>query len=72
MPPEPLISIFLGLDVGSTKHHACALDQKSNKLYDKPLPQLEPDLARNVGDLQRHGQVLDIVGLWVKKCVRSQ
>lgn len=32
------IDIFLGLDVGKSQHHACALDKNGIKVFDKPLP----------------------------------
>lgn len=31
-------AVVVGLDVGKTAHHACALDPEGNKLFDKPLP----------------------------------
>mgnify|MGYP006962816625 FL=1 len=43
MSPEHSIDIFLGLDVGKSEHHACALDRDGNKVFDKPLPQLESE-----------------------------
>lgn len=61
MSPEHSIDIFLGLDVGKTHHHACALDRDGNKVFDKPLPQLESELARVFHELQQHGTVLVVV-----------
>jgi len=55
------IDIFLGLDVGKSEHHACALDRDGNKIFDKPLPQLESELAGVFHQLQKLGTVLVIV-----------
>ena len=61
MSPEHSIDIFLGLDVGKSEHHACALDRDGNKIFDKPLPQLESELAGVFHQLQKLGTVLVIV-----------
>ncbi|MGV0409426.1 IS110 family transposase [Corynebacterium resistens] len=61
MSPEHSIDIFLGLDVGKSEHHACALDRDGNKVFDKPLPQLESELAGVFHQLQKRGTVLVIV-----------
>ncbi|CAB0533509.1 IS110 family transposase [Corynebacterium diphtheriae] len=61
MSQEHYIDIFLDLDVGKTKHHACALDREGNKLFDKPLPQVESDLAKLFDALQQHGTVLVVI-----------
>ncbi|MHA6403584.1 IS110 family transposase, partial [Escherichia coli] len=61
MSPEHSIDIFLGLDVGKSEHHACALDRDGNKVFDKPLPQLESELAGVFHQLQKLGTVLVIV-----------
>lgn len=61
MSQEHSIDIFLGLDVGKSEHHACALDRDGNKVFDKPLPQLETDLAGVFRQLQEHGAVLVVV-----------
>ncbi|CAB0824385.1 IS110 family transposase [Corynebacterium diphtheriae] len=61
MSQEHSIDIFLGLDVGKSEHHACALDRDGNKVFDKPLPQLESDLASVFHQLQEHGTVLVVV-----------
>ena len=55
MSQEHSIDIFLGLDVGKSEHHARALDHGGNKLFDKPLPQLESDLAGVFRQLQEYG-----------------
>lgn len=60
MSQDHPIDIFLGLDVGKSEHHACALDREGNKLFDKPLPQLQSDLATLFDDLQRHGMYLSL------------
>ncbi|CAB0773336.1 IS110 family transposase [Corynebacterium diphtheriae] len=61
MSQEHYIDISLGLDVGKTEHHACALDREGNKLFDKPLPQVESDLAKLFNALQQHRTVLVVV-----------
>lgn len=61
MPQEIPIDIFLGLDVGKSQHHACALDKDGIKVFDKPLPQLESESAALFDDLQTHGTVLVVV-----------
>ena len=58
MSPEHSIDIFLGLDVGKSEHHACALDRDGNKVFDKPLPQLESELAGVFHQLQKLGTCL--------------
>ena len=49
--------VILGLDVGKTAHHGCALDAAGAKLYDKELPQDETALREVIGQLQDHGSV---------------
>lgn len=61
MSQEHYIGIFLGLDVGKTEEYACALDREGNKLFNKPLPQVESDLAKLFDALQQHGAVLVVV-----------
>src|SRR5699024_1438931 len=51
----------IGLDVGKTAHHACALDPDGNKLFDKALPQDETKLRELFTQLQNHGEVLMVV-----------
>ena len=53
--------VILGLDVGKTAHHGCALDAAGAKLYDKELPQDETALREVIGQLQDHGSVLVVV-----------
>ncbi len=48
----------IGLGVGKTGHHACALDPDGNRLFDKPLPQDEAQLRDLFTHLQEHGDVL--------------
>ena len=54
-------AVVIGLDVGKTAHHACALDPEGNKLFDKPLPQDETKLRELFTQLQNHGEVLLVV-----------
>ena len=54
-------AVVVGLDVGKTAHHACALDPEGNKLFDKPLPQDETKLRELFTQLQNHGEVLMVV-----------
>ena len=51
----------IGLDVGKTGHHACALDPDGNRLFDKPLPQDEAQPRDLFTHLQEHGDVLMVV-----------
>ena len=37
-------AVVIGLDVGKTGHHACALDPAGTRLFDKALPQDEAQL----------------------------
>ena len=61
MSQEIPIDFFLGLDVGKSRHDACALNKNCIKVFDKPLPQLESELAALFDDLQTHGTVLVVV-----------
>lgn len=61
MSQEHYIDISLGLDVGKTEHHACALDREGHKLFEKPLLQVESDLAKLIDALQQHGTVLVVI-----------
>ena len=54
-------AVVVGLDVGKSSHHACALDPAGNKLFDKPLPQDESELRELFTQLQNHGEVLMVV-----------
>lgn len=58
---EPRYAVVIGLDVGKTGHHACALDPDGNRLFDKPLPQDEALLRELFTSLQKHGEVLMVV-----------
>lgn len=53
--------VFLGLDVGKTAHHGCALTTAGERLYDRELPQDEAALRTVIEQLQSHGQVLVVV-----------
>lgn len=54
-------AITIGLDVGKSTHHACALTTVGEKVYDKELPQDETALRTVFTDLQEHGPVLVVV-----------
>lgn len=53
--------VILGLDVGKTAHHGCALTAAGERVYDKALPQDETALQTVLDSLQAHGQVLVVV-----------
>lgn len=55
------IDVWLGLDVGKSSHHACALDHDGNTILDTPVDQDEKQLRRTIVKLQRRGTVLVIV-----------
>ncbi|HKM25488.1 MAG TPA: transposase, partial [Corynebacterium sp.] len=40
------IDVTIGLDVGKTNHHACAMLETGEIIYDKPLPQDEDQLRK--------------------------
>lgn len=54
-------AIMLGLDVGKTAHHGCALSPEGQKVYDHELPQDEAALRKVFTDLPGHGTVLVVV-----------
>ena len=54
-------AITLGLDVGKSAHHGCALTPDGQRVYDHELPQDESALRTVTSDLQQHGAVL-VVG----------
>ena len=54
-------TVFCGLDVGKSDHHACALDPSGKRLHDKPLPNDETALAAVFTRLAEHGKVLVVV-----------
>ncbi|WP_297742656.1 IS110 family transposase [uncultured Tessaracoccus sp.] len=58
---ETPFAITIGLDVGKTEHHACALDPTGKKIFDKPLPQDEAKLRALFTTLLDHGRVLLVV-----------
>ena len=54
-------AITLGLDVGKSAHHGCALTPEGQRVYDHELPQDETALRKVITDLQQHGPVLVVV-----------
>ena len=44
-------AITLGLDVGKTAHHGCALTPEGQRVYDQELPQDETALRKVTTDL---------------------
>lgn len=54
-------AVVIGLDVGKTGHHACALDPAGTRLFDKDLPQDEAQLRELFSALQAYGAVLMVV-----------
>lgn len=54
-------AITLGLDVGKSAHHGCALAPDGQRVYDHELPQDETALRKVFTDLQQHGRVLVVV-----------
>lgn len=48
----------IGLDVGKSGYHACALYLDGEKVFDKPLPQDEAKLRDLFTGLQDHGEGL--------------
>ena len=54
-------TVFCGLDVGKSDHHACALDPSGKRLHDKPLPNDEAALTAVFTRLAEHGKVLVVV-----------
>lgn len=55
------IDIWLGLDVGKSSHHACALDREGNTVPDRPLAQDERQIRDVIARLRGHGTVLVVV-----------
>ena len=53
--------IVIGLDVGKTGHHACALTTTGERIYDKPLVQDKAALRDIFAAMQAHGSVLMVV-----------
>lgn len=56
-----IIDVTIGLDVGKTAHHACAMLTSGEIIYDKPQPQDETTLRKVFTDLQEHGTVVMVV-----------
>lgn len=54
-------AITLGLDVGKSTHHGCALTPDGQRVYDHELPQDETALRKVFTDLQHRGAVLVVV-----------
>ncbi|ONH27988.1 IS110 family transposase [Pseudofrankia asymbiotica] len=50
-------TVFCGLDVGRSTHHATALDPAGKKLHDRPLPDDEPALRALFEKLAEHGRL---------------
>ena len=61
MEDTTIYGVYLGLDVGKTAHHGCALTSSGTKIYDKALPQDETSLRTVFDELTAHGSVLLIV-----------
>ncbi len=56
------VGVFLGLDVGESTHHGHGLTPAGKKVFDKPLPNGEPQLRAVFDKLKaRFGTVLVIV-----------
>lgn len=55
------IDVFIGVDVGKSKHHPVALDKSGKKLLDKALPLDEAKLKNLIKSLAKHGTLLFIV-----------
>jgi transposase len=53
--------VFCGIDVARETHHAVALDLHGQRLFDRPLPNAEPDLVELFEDLEGYGRVLVVV-----------
>lgn len=60
-PVDDGFEVFCGIDVARETHHAVALDQRGQRLVDRPLPNSEPDLLKLFEDLEAHGRVLVVV-----------
>jgi transposase len=53
--------IVIGLDVGKSMHHACALDHQGARLLDEEITNTEGDLRALFTAMAVHGQVLVVV-----------
>ena len=60
MTPDD-IDLWVGLDVGKSAHHACALDRDGRTVYDKPLKQDERAIRAMLERLSGRGRVLLVV-----------
>src|SRR5699024_4889612 len=56
--PTTESAIWLGLDVGKSNHHGCALSSTAERVYDRELPQDEAALRQVITGLQEYGPVL--------------
>jgi len=59
--PTTEYAIWLGLDVGKSNHHGCALTSTAERVYDRELPQDEAALRQVITGLQEYGPVLVVV-----------
>src|SRR5699024_7561185 len=59
--PTTEYAIWLGLDVGKSNHHGCALTSTAERVYDRELPQDEAALGQVLTGLQEYGPVLVVV-----------
>lgn len=57
---EPF-TIWCGLDVGKSTHHACALDEGGTRVFDAELPQDQIRLEQLFASLASQGRVLVVV-----------
>ena len=55
------IDVFCALDVGKSAHHGTALLADGRTVFDKPLPNGEPQLRELFARLGRRGKVLVVV-----------
>lgn len=53
--------VVIGLDVGKSMHHACALDPQGTRLFDEEITNTEADLRAVFGEMAAEGQVLVVV-----------
>ena len=53
--------VVIGLDVGKSMHHACALDHQGTRLLDEEITNTEGDLRALFTAMAVHGQVLVVV-----------
>lgn len=61
MDADEPITIWCGLDVGKSAHHACALDRQGHRVFDAELPQDQERLERLFTELAARGRVLVVV-----------